>query len=512
MRVSASSFSGVADVHALKRADQAEVVKHNPQQPTKPVEGVSARSATVEAAVDKIRNKMHSSIFNPAAKQALRDVQNTIADLSKEDASAAVGKFSDSELRDISNQIMRHMSSRIDYFDAFAMGHDGKEKKAFFDTMAQKLDGEQLARMTNAFEQSSLGSTEGVNALGRSIAEHASNDIKLEYIKALKGSDVLADQPSVISMHQGDSILKMSDPQAQAAAQVIASMGDDPAKAGQALDLLRSKELEAVIKASADPTINASDISLSSGYDAAAFQKLMQTAAKTKDADLKSRIFNLAAQELKKTDSDIIFKSSADTAAMRQGMHSILMSDVEGVMNQLAKNRETSIGTAMAIYSKSALNAEEYEQLGNIHVRLMLGNDLSGDHLDRFNSPEKGYMHAQNLGYFAGAMASAVTAISNDANKQAEIVNAVIGSAATVIGGVGVSVGAAASGFAVKGIYDQTVNDRSDAVTKLLHASLPFASAGVRPNGEHDLEKADRPEAFSPFEDTWNWIKNNAKP
>ena len=455
---------------------------------------------------------MHSSILNPVTSQDVRDVQGTIADLSKEDASAAIGKLSDSELRQIADQVSD--------FNIFAPGLNREEKQAFFDTMAQKLDGEQLARLTNAFERGSLGSTDDINALGRSIAGHASSDVKLEYVKTIKGSGTLADQSSVIGIHIGGSISQMSDPQAQAIAQVIGSMSNDPAGAEQALGLLSSKELDAVIKASANPTVYSSDGGSSSSYDAAAFQRLMQTAAKTNNADLKALVFNSAANVLKDAESgSILAPIFADTAAMRQGMHDILMSDVNGVITELASGRETSNGTAMAIYSKSAINAGEFEQLGNIQARLALGNDLSGNHEELFNNPDRGYIHAKNAGYFAGAMDAAITSISSDANKQAEIVNAVIGSAATVVGAAlpaagsaGVSVGATASSFVVKAVYDQIVNDKSDAVTKLRDAALPFRSAGVRPNGEHDLEQAASPEGFSRFEDTWNWTKDNAKP
>ena len=173
----------------------------------------------------------------------------------------------------------------------------------------------------------------------------------------------------------------------------------------------------------------------------------------------------------------------------------------------------------MAIYAKSVINAKEYERLGDIQVRLALGNDLKGDHVKLFNSPDQDYMHARNSGYFAGAIGAAVTSISSDVNKQAEIVNALISSAATAVGAVlppvgsaVAGVGATASGLVVKAVYDQVISNKSDAVAKLQEASLPFASKRVLQNEEHDLELAAKAPAFSQFEDTWSWTKKHAKP
>ena len=48
---------------------------------------------------------------------------------------------------------------------------------------------------------------------------------------------------------------------------------------------------------------------------------------------------------LKDAESDCF----ADTAAIRKGINDVLMSDVNGVMNELTRNDETSAGVAMAI-------------------------------------------------------------------------------------------------------------------------------------------------------------------
>lgn len=531
MGVYVSSYSCMANMSASRWGEATE----QDSQSIKSMKGDGACSAKVDEAVEKIRGKLHSSAVRSVTNQDLQDVQSTIASLPNEDASAVMGKLLESELRDMSNQVVRLMSSQasdFDEYDEYVTSNDKEDKKTFFDTMAQKLDGKQLARMTNAFEGNSLGSAENVKALGCSIAEHASDDVKLEYILALKDRKVLADQSWVVGTIQGDSIWKWSDPQAQAAARVIVGIGD-PAKAKLALEKLETEELNAVIRASADPTVEANDNNNPFfSYDTASFQKLMQTAAKMKAevqtpeeikdvADLKARIFNAAVDVLKDAESDCF----ADTAAIRKGINDVLMSDVNGVMTELSSSSEASSGKRMAIYAKSVINAGEYTLLSDIQVRLVLGNDLNGNYKDRFNHQEyrracacMDYVNALNLGYFVGAMDAAMTSITSDANKQVEIVNAVISTAATVVAvplsplsSAGVTVGATGNSEVVKYFYNKIVSEKSDAVTKLRQATtLPFVIVGQRKNGELYTERADKGGAFSRFEDTWSLIKDSA--
>lgn len=512
MGVSVPSYRCMAYMPASKWGEATE----RESQSIKPMEGDADRSAKVGGAVEKIRDKMHSSIIDPVTRQDLRDVQSTIAGLPNEDASAVVCELSES--------VLRRMVEKVDNFK-------DDEKQAFFDTMAQKLDGKQLARVTNAFEGNSLSSMENMNVLGRSIAKNASDVLKLEYVFELdKVLEVLADQSSVQGKHFGIlfslETTKMSDPQARVASQVIASM--DNAKAGQALGKLSSTGLDAVIRASADPTDKGAIISVIE-YDLACFQKLMQAAAKMRAevqtpegiedvADLKSLIFNSAANVLRDAESGH-FLTLADTAAMRKGMYDILMSDVNGVMNELTRNDETRDGVAMAIYVKSAINAKEYDQLGDIQARLARGNDLKGDHAELFNSPDQNYMHASNAGYFVGAMGVAVTSISSDAGRQAAIVNALINSAAIAAGvvlppagGATAGIGATVGGLGVNDSYGRGVKNKTDPLVKLRKASLPVGSKRWRPNGEEDKETAYKPESFQHFVATWTYVQNNAQP
>ncbi|MBP7531029.1 MAG: LysM peptidoglycan-binding domain-containing protein [Ottowia sp.] len=323
---------------------------------------------------------------------------------------------------------------------------------------------------------------------------------------------------------------QLSDPQARSVAEVIASMDKSPTAARRALETLTTDQLNAVVKAAADPTMfnsaSQAGSSVTMHYDTATFQKLMEVAGKTGNADLKARVFAAGAEVLKEAESGNLFTPVlADTAAMRKGMHSLLMSDVNGVIGELASNQETRDGSALATYAKSALNAKEFDQLAEVQVRLSLGNDLKGDPVAQFGTATKAadgtdrYLNAERLGYFAGAMNAATKSISGDAAQQAELTTAVLKSGLTLIDkvapkpvGVGASVAKEWVGFAVKAAYQEAIKPQTAAEDKMFWAMQPVTPGEILPNGELDREVANGTAPRSAFEDTWNMVTNRAKP
>ncbi|MFD1712540.1 hypothetical protein ACFSF0_18220 [Ottowia flava] len=472
---------------------------------------------------------MRSGFLNPVGADDVKSVQNTISGLPRAEANAVVNTLSDDELR--------HLANEVNDGSWVGGGLNKEEKTAFFDTMARQLDGAQLARLTTAFDNTQQGmglgkldSSDDVAALGAAVGRHASTNTKQEYIKALSANGALTDQARVTGSSFGTTMTQMSDPQARAVAEVIATMGNSPTAARNALESLTSEQLNAVVNAAADPTmITTSSMggsSVSSHYDTATFQRLMEVAGKTDNADLKARVFAAGANVLKDAESGNLFAPVlADTAAMRAGMHSLLMSDVNGVVGELASNAETRDGSALATYAKSALNASEFDQLGAVQARLSLGNDLKGDPIQNFGATTKApdgtdrYINAERLGYFAGAMNAATRSISSDAAKQAELTNAVIKSGLSIIDkvsprpvGMGASVLKEWTGFAVKLAYEQAISSQLGAEDKMFWAMQPVTAGEVRPNGEVDREVANGSASRSAFEDTWNLVANKAKP
>ena len=486
-------------------------------------------TARVDQAVSDIRERLTSGFLNPVGADDVQGVQDILGGLPRTDANATLKALSDDELR--------NLASEVNDGSWIGGGLNKDEKTAFFDTMAKQLDATQLARLTKAFDttQSGMGlgkldSSDDVAAIGAAVGRHASTSTKQDYIKALSANGGLTDQARVTGTSMGMTMTQMSDPQARAAAEVLASMGGSPTAARNALESLTTEQLNAVVNAAADPsmttTTSMGGASVSSHYDTATFQKLMEVAGKTDSADLKARVFAAGADVLKEAESGNFFAPVlADTAAMRAGMNKLLMSDVNGVVGELASNAETRDGTALAIYARSALNAKEFDQLGEVQARLSLGNDLKGDPVESFGATTKApdgtdrYINAERLGYFAGAMNAATRSISSDAAKQAELTNAVIKSGLSVIDkvsprpvGAGASVLKEWTGFAVRYAYEQAISPQLKSEDKMFWAMQPVTATEVRPNGEVDREVANGSASRSAFEDTWNLVANRAKP
>ena len=115
MGVYVSSYSCMANMSASRWGEATE----QDSQSIKSMKGDGACSAKVDEAVEKIRGKLHSSAVRSVTNQDLQDVQSTIASLPNEDASAVMGKLLESELRDMSNQVVRLMSSQASDFDEY---------------------------------------------------------------------------------------------------------------------------------------------------------------------------------------------------------------------------------------------------------------------------------------------------------------------------------------------------------------------------------------------------------
>ena len=497
---------------------------HGPAVPT-------PDAGRVDQAVSDIRDRMRSGFLNPVGADDVKAVQNTLGGLSKVDANATVAQLSNDELRTL--------ASEVNDGSWIGGGLNKDEKTAFFDTMAQQLGAEQLARLTTAFDTTRQGmglgkldASDDVAALGAAVGRHASTETKLDYIKALSANGALSDQTSVTGTSFGTTMTQMSDPQARAAAEVIASMGGSPTAARRALETLTTDQLNAVVKASADPTMTTTSsmnaASVSTHYDTATFQKLMEVAGKTDSPVLKGQVFAAGVAVLKEAESgNLLAPVMADTAAMRKGLHSLLMSDVGGVVGELASNARTRDGSALATYAKSALNAKEFDQLGQVQTRLSLGNDLKGDPVQSFGATTQApdgtprYLNAERLGYFAGAMNAATHSISGDAAKQAELTNAVIKSGLSIIdkarigGPVGSGAAAVAkewTGFAVHAAYEQAISPQMQAEDKMFWAMQPVSPGETLPNGEVRREVANGSASRSAFEDTWNTVTQKAKP
>lgn len=331
---------------------------------------------------------------------------------------------------------------------------------------------------------------------------HASDATKVDFIRRLAGSST--DQPRVRTMNED----RVYDPQARAIAEVLGGLQHNPAAAELAFESLRPEQVREVLNA-ATREVQLFAFAFGGGSsvtfaDASTFDAVMTAASRIGDADTKARIFDEGVAELKDLESRGL-DEAAEVA--RNGLTRLLMSDTNGVMRELAYNKETFDGSALAYYMKSMLNAGEAARLGEIQAQILTGNQRdTGDPVARFEelsstaSGHDRYANAEVAGYFAGAVTSAARSITDDARQQAELLTAVFKSALTVIdkSNVGRSLGAGPGvakewvQFPVRAAMDALIAGRVDAADAMVLSMQPTRDVEKLPNGTVDIEDRHR--------------------
>lgn len=477
---------------------------------------------TVDNAVKDIRHHMESGIFNPVTHDDMRAVAKTLKDLSSSDACEVIKTLGDDELRSIADEIN----------DGGWFGTGGleqSEKTDLFNEMARDLGGAELAKFAKGFDRTQgwqtaearLGADDNITQIARAVSQHGTATTQLEFVKELAGAST--DQTAIETTQE----TRRHDPQARAIAEVISGMGNDPATAEKALEMLTPEQRSAMLQAATNEKLRVAS-GLGGGAaavltDVGTFEKLMNVTSRIGDADTKARVFADASAELKGLLGD---KSAADR--VRASMGQVLLSDVNGVVGELASNRETSNGSALATYVKASLNAKDFSTLGEIQAQLSLGNGKNEDPVARFEqtvtSPSGAprYANAERAGYFAGALSGAVVDITKDAKEQGDLINATLKSVLTVVDKTagrahpGVAMGASVlkewTQFGVKAAMDAKISDQVSADDKIFWSLVPTKDTQVLPNGQPDREAAAGSAAGSAFNSTWVVTRDHAKP
>jgi len=477
---------------------------------------------TVDTAVKDIRSHMDSGWFNPVTNDDIKSVKSILSNLNAADTKAVIGKLSDNELRQIADEMNDD--------SWFGMGGLSQgERRDFFNAMARDLGGAELAKLSQAFDRTTgrqtardrLLSDDNITSLAAAVGQHGSNQTKLEFVQQLAGAST--DQTAIDTMNES----RLHDPQARAIAEVVGSM--DAPTAQQALQGLQPEQRLAVLKAATNETILVAG-GMGGGVgagrtDTKPLEQLLKVASGIGDADTKARVFADAASVM----TDLAKRGRGDAAEnVRRSMGQLILSDTNGVMRELATNRETANGSALASYAKASLNAKDFNTLGEIQAQISLGNGKNENPVQRFEaevtaaSGGKRFINAETAGYYAGAVSAAVKGITQDAKEQGDLINATLKSVLTVVdktaGRTYPPVGIAASvlkewtQFGVKAAMDAKISDQVSADDKLFWALVPSAAMRTLPNGRPDLEQAASSGAGSAFNSTWIVTREHAKP
>jgi hypothetical protein len=452
-----------------------------------------------QAAIDKINHKLDSSgWFNTVTHGEMNDVAATLKGLSATDADAVIDELARSGKLDT----LAKEGVDDGWFGTGGWSKD--ERQALFTDLAGKLDGQSLARLSDAFAATDKGGADGhgyVTELGAAVASHASASTKVDYVRALAAETT--DHPTYSDVGLGMSTSHDSDAEAAAIGTVIGSLRGAQAEAAfRALDPAQTR---AVMRAGVDATLTSTAMGEAASntltWSTGETRQVLEAAASVGDADLKARLFDAGVDTMRSVrDSNSVFGGltvmGKDKALndLTGGLTKIIDSDTTGVMRELTYNQETADGSDMAAYSKQMLESGQQDKLGEQMAKLQLGNGLNENAVARLDQSitvpgSNGQTRRENagaLGYFVGSVYSAAASISKDVKQQQEEVTAVLKSVLTIVdkakvgGPAAAAVGTTASvakewvQFAVRGAIQ---DPGSSAATQLEHGALPINSA-----------------------------------
>lgn len=409
-------------------------------------------SGPVDDAVNTIQNNLSEGLTDwDVSHGDLIENNRVLAGLSPQQRNEAIAKLSDGDLDKWADEINGTLGEL-----------SASERQDLFNTLAEGLDGEQLARVTAAFE----GHDGSIAELGRAIGERAPATVRVDYVERMAEQTTTGDNLG-IDAGFGTSSSTTGDPEAIAVGEVLASLSDDPASFDRALGALSDKQLEAVLESAAGGSMTTTVVPHGGSvttvdYDPALLADIVNAAARSDDAATKARVFEGVAGQLQDIQDagglmTPYIGQSDDVAAVADAMGNLLDSDPNGIVTQLRTNVDPS-GQAMVSYTAGLLASGQEDRVRDTIIRLQQGNDGSGNAYDAFKDP----VVSRNLGYFTGATAASINDITSDREAQADMLKNIFGAGFGAAGAANPAAGVIAS--IGNGITAQTIDSIVDAV------------------------------------------------
>jgi len=446
-----------------------------------------SQNDAIDQFIDLATRKLDSSgVLQWVDKNEVTDVNNALIALSNshghDAADAALDKLADKGLLD---------TFVAEMYGAGAGGSvsvDGRN--TIFSNVAKVADGETMAK----FAQSVEASTNGIDGYNRmqefasSVATHATPAEKKDFINALAPETT---QGRAADYRSGSYRVSLEgDAEAAAVGTVLSSL--DGSHAREALNSLSTNQLNAVVHSSIEQRTSIASgphsSSVSGSIDASNFTDLAKVVAEHGTVAQKAQVFDTAGlrvDSLADASSFLAPVSGTKEAAatVTNGMTKILTSDTNAVTEKLAIDGESLDGRAMTNYVEQLVETGQTDTISSIQVQLMLGNDGSGNHKQRFNEVNSSgvALNAKKLGYFSGSVQNAVGNIAATNQEKQALAQDIIGTTSSILGG-GVGVAFPVAGFAVgaggevvkRGIDQILSVSRDDIDEQIVRASLPI--------------------------------------
>lgn len=350
-------------------------------------------------------------------------------------------------------------------------GLSESERKDLFNDLARDAGGAELARLSEALEGRG-----DVEALGRSVADYATPQAKVEYIEALAARTTNNDSDTHTGF--GSSTSTYGSPEAVAVGNVLASLRG--ANFDAAVGKLDAAQLDAVVRAASretlTTTVSPGGAASSVSHDTAPLAAILDAAATGGDPAVKSRLFRAGAGVLGGLDGSLFtpdVTASTERPRLADALTRLLQSDTTGVVDRLATDELS--GRSLAAYAKAMVKEGRIESLGQLMAKLQHGNDLSEPDAAKYISQtrtnsmgQEYYANAQSLGYFSGAVQAGINTIISDRKAQADAIGNLFTSALFAASAAvpGAHVGVKVAVPLINGATRQTITEISNGYAR----------------------------------------------
>ena len=235
----------------------------------------------VNSATDDIRKDLHGTgWFGTTTPVEVQRADRAFRSLDPTDAHAVVSGLSDHELRHWADDTRSWQPSN---------GLSADERRDLLNSMAARLDGQQLARVAGAF---------GYDEVTAAVQSHASADTRAEYALALAPA---IDEKAQRHPSLGSSTMTVGNDAAKSAASVLAGLGDNPAAFDHAVNSLSTAgKLDAVLRAATGESDLSGSPSLPvTTLNPGALDRIVDSAARSPDLGVRTAVFKSTTPALR---------------------------------------------------------------------------------------------------------------------------------------------------------------------------------------------------------------------
>jgi hypothetical protein len=336
----------------------------------------------------------------------------------------------------IEQPLLAELAGDVNHGGVFgAQGLSTDEKRDLFQAFAQKLNGEQLSRVAQAFPNRS-----DLDLLAESVA-HAPSAVKVDFVRHMAARTTEADAPVTPGVFA--NVTRFGDADASAVATVLGSFkNDEPAAFISAVGHLSDPQLAAVMRAGAHLEVlsvsgQRQPVQITSA-DPAIVRDIVDTAARCGQAPTQARVFAAGASVLPE-----VGRFDA-TGSVGRSLGRLLDADAPALV-RIVREQYTAEGRKAPLtqYMTERLRHDPAEGYAAAQQHLQsLGADAAS--LNRTTPTPDGrgvvYLNALDAGALMGSVMAASRALDGEAKADQEVLSNLASTTSLSINAFGVKV------------------------------------------------------------------------